>query len=362
MNGHAYLECAIQWIVAAIGPRGWSSRVPLKDWNNMGAWGSGPFENDAALDWVRELKRSDDREFPLTVLRQLDAAAGIGGREGEIGVAAAEVVAASRGWPSEALPGGVLDWLERTGGSTEASAAELALRVVAAIEGETSDLRSLWDEGGGVEWRERMADLRERLEAPTREVSLPPQVPEIQVQVGDVAQLLTSAGQVAYVQFIGKAGEFGFDLIRVLPGLFSLPPWGGGLAALIGGETAFLSHGLFRGMLSLDGSQHRGNYPVPPPLRGPQPLKLHLKALGPGGGPVTYQGRKIPAEEFARLHPDIDQTMLADSNRIPFPDTLLGMIECGWRPWMGDDDPEDQPPRPAPYPPTAQPGKFLLDS
>ena len=327
----------------------------------MGAWGSGPFENDAALDWVRELKRSDDREFPLTVLRQLEAAAGIGGREGEIGVAAAEVVAASRGWPSESLPDGVLDWLEHTGGSTEASAAELALRVVGAIEGETSDLRALWDEGGGVEWRERMADLRERLEAPAREVSLPPRVPEIQVQVGDVAQLLTSAGQAAYVQFIGKAGQFGFDLIRVLPGLFSLPPWGGGLAALIGGDTAFLSHGLFRGMLSLDGSQHRGNYPVPPPLRGPQPLKLHLKR---GGGSITYQGRKMSAEEFATLHPDIDQTMLADWARVPFPDTMLGMIEQEWRPWMGDNDFEEghPPPRSTPYPLTAQQGKFLLDS
>jgi hypothetical protein len=326
----------------------------------MGAWGSGPFENDAALDWVHELERSNDREFPLTVLRHLDAAAGIGGREGEVGVAAAEAVAASRGWPSEPLPGGVLDWLEGTGGSTEAPAAELALRVVNAIDGDTSDLRSLWDEAGGAGWRERMTDLRERLQAPTREVGLPPRIPVVQVHVGDVAQLLTSAGQTAYVQFIGKE-ERGLSLIRVLPGLFRVPSWGDGLAALIGGDTAFLSLGSFRGMLSLPGSQHEENYPIPPPLRGAQPLKLHLKG---GGGSVTYQGRKMSAEVFATLHPDIDQTVLADWARVPFPDTLLGMIEREWRPWMGDNDFEDghPPPRPAPYPPTAQQGKFLLDS
>ncbi len=325
----------------------------------MGAWGSGPFENDSALDWVIELQRSADREFPLGVLHRLAAAGPGDGREGEVGVAAAETIAASRGWPAESLPGGVRDWLERTGGLAEASAAELALRAIDAIEGEASELRWLWDEVGDTEWRERMADLRERLAATAREVSLSPRPPEVQVRVGDVVQLLTSAGQAAYVQFIGE-DDRGLDLIRVLPGLFSVPPWGDGLAALIGGDTAFLSLGLFRGMPSLAGSQHKGNYPIPPPLRGPQPLKLKPTE---GGGSVSYQGRTMPAEEFARLHPDIDQTMLADWATVPFPDTLLGMIEREWRPWMGDNDFEDgrPPPRPAPYPPTARQGKFLLD-
>jgi Domain of unknown function (DUF4259) len=326
----------------------------------MGTWGLGSFENDAALDWVIALKRSRDREFPLGVLRRVAAVGPMDGRDGEVGVAAAETVAASRGWPTESLPDGVWDWLERTGGLAEASMAELALRAIDAIEDESSELRALWDEVGSAEWRERMADLRERLGASAREISPPLPPPEIRVREGDVVQLLTSAGQTAFIQFIGKEDR-GLDLIRVLPGLFSVPPWGDALAALIGGDTAFLSLGSFRGMLGLAGSRHKENYPIPPPLRGPQPLKLHLKG---GGGSVTYQGRKMPAEEFATLHPDIDQTMLADWARVPFPDTLLGMIEQEWRPWMGDNDfgNSHPPPRPAPYPPTAQQGRFLLDS
>jgi Domain of unknown function (DUF4259) len=326
----------------------------------MGTWGFGPFENDAALDWVIALKRSRDREFPLDALRRVAAVGPMDGRDGEVGVAAAETVAASRGWPAESLPDGVWDWLGCTAGLAEAATVKLALRAIDAIEDESSELRGLWDEVGSAEWRERMADLRDRLGAPARGISPPPPPPEVRVGVGDVAQLLTSAGQVAFIQFIGKEDR-GLDLIRVLPGLFSAPPWGDALAALIGGDTAFLSLGSFPGMSRLAGSQHKGNYPIPLPLRGPQPLKLHLKR---GGGSITYQGRKMSAEEFATLHPDIDQTMLADWARVPFPDTMLGMIEQEWRPWMGDNDFEEghPPPRSTPYPPTAQQGKFLLDS
>jgi hypothetical protein len=156
-----------------------------------------------------------------------------------------------------------------------------------------------------------------------------------------------------------------------MPGLFSPPLSEGSLAVLAGGETAFLSQGSFRAMLTLSGSSARGNFLVPGPCAGPQPLKHRLPvSREPGIGPVTYRGERLSADEFARLHPDIDQTMLADASTIPSPGKLLRKIECEWRPWMGTDDdwmyPEETselpqaPQRPAPYPPTAQPGKFLL--
>ncbi len=133
------------------------------------------------------------------------------------------------------------------------------------------------------------------------------------------------------------------------------------------------SRGSFRLLLALTGSRARGNYPVPGPCTGPQPLKLHQpSAKAPGGGAVSYAGQNHSAEEFARIHPDIDQTMLTEWSDVPSPGTLLRMIERDWRPWMAQydglilaDDPGAVPaipPRPAPYPATAQPGKFLLDS
>ena len=96
----------------------------------MGTWGFEPFENDAALDWVIALKRSRDREFPLDALRRVAAVGPMDGRDGEVGVAAAETVAASRGWPAESLPDGVWDWLGCTGGLAEAATVKLALRAI----------------------------------------------------------------------------------------------------------------------------------------------------------------------------------------------------------------------------------------
>jgi hypothetical protein len=188
---------------------------------------------------------------------------------------------------------------------------------------------------------------------------------------GDVAQLLTSVGKVAYIQLIGRTDAPSLDLIRVMPGLFSPPLGEGSLAVLVGGETAFLSQGSFRAMLALSGSLARGNFLGPAPCAEPQPLKHRLPvSRDSAAGSITYKRERFSADEFARLHPDIDQTMLADASIIPSPGKLLRKIECEWRPWMGTDDewlfPEETgelpqaAQRPAHYPPTAQPGKFLL--
>jgi hypothetical protein len=67
----------------------------------MGAWGTGVFENDYAMDWVIDLERSDDADFPVSVLRLLGDGGPLDQQDAAVGLAAAEVVAASCG-----LPGG----------------------------------------------------------------------------------------------------------------------------------------------------------------------------------------------------------------------------------------------------------------
>ena len=336
----------------------------------MGAWGPGPFENDEAMDWVGELRRSEDPGYPLAVLRNLDGVGPLAGRSAEIGIAAAEAVAASRGQSAEGVPTGVLEWLRASGARADRAAAELALRVIDAIEAD-SGLQLLWDEVDGSIWHAAMADLRRRLRARRRDVSLPPRRAQVQYRTGDVGQLMTSTGQVAYIQLASRTDGPALDLIRILPGLFSPPLGESSLAVLVGGETAFLSQGSFRAMLALNGSVARGNFLVPGPCAGPQPLKYQMPlSRKPGVGSVTYKGEQLSAGEFAQLHPDIDQTMLTDASIIPSPGKLLRRIECEWRPWMGTDDdwmfpdeagePPQAPPRPAPYPPTAQPGKFVI--
>ncbi len=336
----------------------------------MGAWGPGPFENDTSMDWVLELRKSEDPGYPLGVLRRLDGAGPLAARAAETGIAAAEAVAASRGWPAEEVPADLLEWLRVSGARADAATAELALRVVDAIE-EDSELCALWDEADEPPWHEGIADLRRRLRARERAVSLPPRRVDAQYRTGDVAQLLTSTGKLAYIQLLGRTDAPAFDLIRVMPGLFSPPLGESNLAVLVGGETAFLTQGSFRAMAMLEGFVARGNYPVPGPCAGPQPLKHRLpESRESGVGSVSFKGERLSADEFARMYPDIDQTMLADALTIPSPEGLLRWIECEWRPWMGTDDdwmypeetgePPQAPQRPDPYPLTAQPGKFLI--
>lgn len=74
----------------------------------MGSWGPGGFENDGAMDWVGELRRSEDPGYPLAVLRNLDGVGPLARRSAEIGIAAAEAFAASRGWPAEGVPAACL--------------------------------------------------------------------------------------------------------------------------------------------------------------------------------------------------------------------------------------------------------------
>jgi hypothetical protein len=335
----------------------------------MGTWGPGSFENDVALDWVLRLGKSGNPDLPAGVLRRLDGAGSLGGIMEEEGTAAAEAVAASRGWPADRVPDGVQEWLRASGTRADAAIAELALRVIDAIKNEDSDLRLRWGEGEDVSsWLESMADLRHRLRAPQRDISGPPRPAKVQSRTGDVAQLLTSGGRVAYIQLIGRTDAPAFDMIRVIPGFFMPPLIDSSLAVLAGGGTAFLTQGSFRGMLTIGGCVARGNYQVPSPYADPQPLKLRpLGSRESDIGPVKYRGQTFSAEEFARLHPDIDQTMLADGSIVCSPGKLLRKIECEWQPWMGNDDrwmqlegPGLRPQRPAVYPVTAQPGKFVL--
>jgi hypothetical protein len=97
---------------------------------------------------------------------------------------------------------------------------------------------------------------------------------------------------VAYIQLAGRTDAPAFDLIRVMPGLFSPPLSEGSLAILVGGEPAFLSQGSFQAMLALNGSRARGHF----------------------------------------LYPDIDQTTLAGASAVPSPGELLHKIGCEWRP------------------------------
>lgn len=129
-----------------------------------GAWGDGSFDNDDAMEWVAEcvratspatIKDAFDRVMKADVVEAPDAADAI---------AAAEVVAASLGKPSPALPKELKAWLATQPAAQIKAQAALAQRALAKVEDpHRSELRQLWSEGKANQWLARVRALAARV-------------------------------------------------------------------------------------------------------------------------------------------------------------------------------------------------------
>jgi poly-gamma-glutamate capsule biosynthesis protein CapA/YwtB (metallophosphatase superfamily) len=126
----------------------------------MGAWGSAAFENDDALDWVWELEESTDDAVVRAALTVALDAEELEAPEASCALAAAEVVAAAGGAPVSSLPDGVRAWVAAH--ELPADLRGLAREAVTRIA-ERSELRQLWDEAGGDDWRDGVSALQARL-------------------------------------------------------------------------------------------------------------------------------------------------------------------------------------------------------
>lgn len=134
----------------------------------MGTFDTGAFDNDSALDWIDGFKA---RKAVKAVSRTLhDYPAKV---EAEAAIAAMEVLAALRGFPSEDLDAEIDEWAEkqRLKAVDLGDAGSIALLHLAAIL-ETSEIAELWAETDHLEaWRAGVLDLKERLERSPRPAS-----------------------------------------------------------------------------------------------------------------------------------------------------------------------------------------------
>jgi hypothetical protein len=133
----------------------------------MGAWGAGSFENDSACDWVMDLCESEDdsiiQEALLFVINTDDY---IEVDEASEAIAAAEVVAAIKGFTSESLPEEVSTWIQEHKAADLPSLVSQSLQAINRIETD-SELKDLWN-GRPVpptEWIENMSNLKARLDS-----------------------------------------------------------------------------------------------------------------------------------------------------------------------------------------------------
>lgn len=130
----------------------------------MGAWGSGSFENDTAMDWAAGVESVEDVRRPFDRLKALGSGYVDADLASEV-IAAADTIAMLMGRKSSDFPE---DLQERLSGAGEPGS-QLYHQARGAVMQvmRNSELAELWEEGaeeaGANEWLASLTDLIDRL-------------------------------------------------------------------------------------------------------------------------------------------------------------------------------------------------------
>ena len=131
---------------------------------NAGAWGEGSFENDDALDWVAECIRAKGVAPVAHAFQAVLQTSYVEAPQGSVAVAAAEVVAAALGKPSQTLPPELQAWVRRQQPGQLVQLAPTARKTLARVQDQKiSELAQLWTEGKPNRWSAVIAELVVRL-------------------------------------------------------------------------------------------------------------------------------------------------------------------------------------------------------
>lgn len=132
----------------------------------MGAWGTGSFENDAALDWLYDFGENDFRLIDRTLagVAGMIEADELDADEACEVLAAAECVAAAAGHPATALPEEIQEWLDENSPiQVKPEFVTMAQQAVTRVLAK-SELRELWLESDEfVAWDTAVTNLQTRL-------------------------------------------------------------------------------------------------------------------------------------------------------------------------------------------------------
>lgn len=135
---------------------------------SAGAWDTGPFDNDDALDWVWELSESDDLSVIKSTLKPAANSTGyLEAPTASMAIAAAEVVAALKGNPRSDLPDEVTEWVQAHNVPVEDDLLKTARKAVEnAKNKESSELAQLYMDSEELmdAWLKNLDDLLKRLQ------------------------------------------------------------------------------------------------------------------------------------------------------------------------------------------------------
>jgi uncharacterized protein DUF4259 len=132
----------------------------------VGAWGTGSFQNDSAIDWFYTVEEAV--EPGLVIASALDDALAESGDleldSASTAIAGAELLASSAGEAAEDLPDQIRRWVAEHPHQPHGGEIEQAVLAVERVRGE-SELRELWEEEMGLDnaWLRAVDDLIARL-------------------------------------------------------------------------------------------------------------------------------------------------------------------------------------------------------
>jgi len=131
----------------------------------MGAWDTGSFDNDDAMDWVLEFVSKANRDQIESTFRTIldNGDAYLEAPDCSIAIAAAEVVAALKDAPNPNLPEELKQVLDTKKISVDSGLTNLAIRAIEQIKAD-SELQELWEEEDPSEWISAVDDLEKRLQ------------------------------------------------------------------------------------------------------------------------------------------------------------------------------------------------------
>lgn len=127
----------------------------------MPGWGTGSYENEDAQGWLKQLTLLSPDDL-RQIFRAVDPVGYLQAPAAHIVIAAAEVIAAQKGMPSNPLPQEIAEWLGRTP-KTSVDLSEIAHYAVTQVR-LNSELKDLWLQADGLnEWSASLRDLEQRL-------------------------------------------------------------------------------------------------------------------------------------------------------------------------------------------------------
>jgi|GEM_PF-567060 hypothetical protein len=269
----------------------------------MGAWGTGSFENDDALDFVVRLEREGEAAVraALEDVTGLDARDYLEAPEASSAIAASEVVAAARDGDVSRLPKAAQDWLHGYGGNlVTPTLLAPAHRAVERILMQ-SELKELWEEGGAdvqsEAWANGVRQLIARLVATApiakAQATKGPKVGKLKFAPGAVLRVDLDHQWHSYARILARIPKIAFYDCRV-----SAPEED--LLAIVKRPVLFV--------LAVGGRANKGHWPkighVPPEM-APIPIpKQFMQDVGTGACQIVdeaFNTRPARPEECVAL-------------------------------------------------------------